>query len=163
MRWPPRRVSIAKGDPDRAIVDFTRALDMFSQLGLPLEAARVRLELARAQATSSCDAAVAEARRALILCDQLGATTDADAAAALLRSLGSAGRGRPRRVAALTKREEQVLHLIGLGLSNPEIAQRLYISRKTAAHHVSNVLVKLNLRNRSEAAAYRYQSPNSPT
>ena len=152
------RVSTAKGEPDRAVVDFTRALDLFSQLGLPLESARVRLDIARAQATSSRDAAVAEARRALTLCEQLGATADADAAAALLRSLGSAGRGRPRRVAALTKREEEVLHLIGLGLSNPEIAQRLYISRKTAAHHVSNVLVKLNLRNRSEAAAYRYRT-----
>jgi DNA-binding NarL/FixJ family response regulator len=86
--------------------------------------------------------------------ERLGAAGDADAADALLRSLGVTGRTGPKRAGQLTRREQEVLRLVGLGLSNPEIAQRLFISRKTAAHHVSNVLAKLGVRNRAGAIAY---------
>lgn len=52
-----------------------------------------------------------------------------------------------------------MLQLVASGLSNPEIAIRLHVSRKTAAHHVSDILTKLNLRNRAEAAAYASTRP----
>jgi DNA-binding NarL/FixJ family response regulator len=54
----------------------------------------------------------------------------------------------------LSKRESEVLALLGEGLTNSEIAARLFISTKTAGNHVSNLLAKLNLRSRTEAAAY---------
>jgi DNA-binding NarL/FixJ family response regulator len=92
---------------------------------------------------------------ALATFERLGASRDADAAADLLRTLGeAAGRAWPKRYGTLTKRETEVLSLLAAGCSNPEIAERLYISRRTAEHHVANILSKLDLRSRAEAAAY---------
>jgi DNA-binding NarL/FixJ family response regulator len=55
---------------------------------------------------------------------------------------------------ALTPREEEVLALIAEGLTNRQIAERLVISEHTARNHVANILDKLGLSRRSEAAAY---------
>ncbi|NLG21223.1 MAG: response regulator transcription factor [Actinomycetales bacterium] len=53
---------------------------------------------------------------------------------------------------SLTEREEQVLRLVGEGLSNREIGERLFISPKTASVHVSAILRKLEVTSRTEAA-----------
>jgi DNA-binding NarL/FixJ family response regulator len=54
----------------------------------------------------------------------------------------------------LSRRENEVLALIGAGCTNVEIAQSLTISQATAARHVHNILTKLDVRRRSEAAAW---------
>ena len=75
-------------------------------------------------------------------------------AAKLLSDLNRRGtRGVPEDPRdALTAREEQILRLIGEGLSNKEIGRRLDIKEKTVKHYVTNILQKLQLRNRVEAA-----------
>ena len=61
------------------------------------------------------------------------------------------------RLGALTARETEVLQLVALGLSNDQIASRLYISPRTASVHVSRILAKLGVSSRSEAAAVAFR------
>jgi DNA-binding NarL/FixJ family response regulator len=74
----------------------------------------------------------------------------------LLRK-GRLGGGQPGRPAAdafaLTGRERDVLELLALGRTNREIGETLFISEKTASVHVSNLIAKLGVANRTEAAA----------
>ncbi len=58
----------------------------------------------------------------------------------------------------LTPREREVLELMVQGLSNPEIAERLIVTRSTAKAHVSNILSKLGVANRAEAIAFALQN-----
>jgi DNA-binding NarL/FixJ family response regulator len=154
------RVIIASGQGDaRACLHDAR--NGFALAQLPMELAQSRLEMARAQANRSPEVAIAEAKAALEDFEKLQAARHADAAAAVLRSLGAPIRTGPKGFGALTKREAEVLQLVGAGLSNAEIGDRLYISRKTVEHHVGHLLSKLGLRNRAEAAAYAIRQESS--
>jgi DNA-binding CsgD family transcriptional regulator len=130
------------------------AIDLFARLGMELEVGRTRLDLARSLRGVDRQAAIAEGRSAMSALHAAGAGYERDIAAALLRELGDESRPlASRAVDELTRREVEVLRLLGEGLTNAEIAGRLFISTKTAGNHVSNILMKLGLRNRSQAAA----------
>lgn len=130
------------------------AVNGYAALGFRLDAARARLELACVLiATGQSDAADV-AGRAFSELESLGAAREADAAAALLRGLGVKTRSGRRAAGLLTDREAEVLRLLGEGLTNGDIAKRLYISPKTVEHHVARIYRKLDVRTRSEAAAY---------
>jgi len=130
------------------------ALEGFVEAQYPLETAHCRLQLALASSGDRPEVALVEARSAYDAYERLRAARHVDAAAALLRTLGVKVASAPAGGGLLTRREVEVLDLLGQGLSNPEIATRLFISRKTVEHHVGNVLAKLGLRSRAEAAAY---------
>lgn len=147
------RICLGSGSGDPQLC-LRQALTGFAQAQMPMELARTRLTLANALVGDRPEVAQAEAQAALEAFEQLQAARDADAAAALLRALGVRPAAPRTGDGLLTKREGQVLDLIGHGLSNPEISERLYISRKTVEHHVGNILTKLGLRSRAEAAAY---------
>jgi ATP/maltotriose-dependent transcriptional regulator MalT len=147
------RVAARRGDIAAADL-FRQALNAFAALGLRLETARTRLELAQVLAEISPGAAADVAHRSRDELDALGATREAAMAAALMRSLGVAGRTGPKGLGLLSKRETEVLRLVSEGLSNKQIAARLFISPKTAEHHLGRIYEKLGVKARSEAAAY---------
>lgn len=130
------------------------AADGFAGLGLAFEAAICRRLLGELLPTIDPKVAEVELMAAWTVFDDLGASGEVDRAASALRALGASPTRRvARHEGELTPREDEVLALLAEGLSNPEIADRLYISRKTVEHHVRSVLAKLGVRNRAEAAA----------
>ncbi len=138
-------------DPYHAsmVGDWTAAATYWQQAGDPY---REALALAEGDA-----AAVA---RALPILDRLGAARVREFVLenARTRGLNIDAPARPRastraNPAGLTRRQMQVLGLLGEGLSNAAIAERLFVSAKTVDHHVSAILGKLDVATRGEAAA----------
>jgi DNA-binding CsgD family transcriptional regulator len=139
---------------DDAIPRLERLGADAEQLERRLDALWLRFDLAQAyaasdrtRAVSTLDALGADAARC-------GALTAARAADRELRRLGvrTWRRGRIGLDTTLTEREQQVANLVAAGASNPEIAEALFLSRKTVERHVSNALAKLGARNRVELA-----------
>ncbi len=163
-------VSAAAGRHDLAIEELQRARAALGDESRPMLRASIGQALIGALAgTGQIDVAIAEGQGALEVFSSLGAQPDADRTAALLRELGaSPRRARARNAAAvtavLTARERQVLDLVGEGLTNKQIGQRLFVTTKTVEHHVSRVLTKLGVHSRGQATALCTRAPTrAPT
>jgi DNA-binding NarL/FixJ family response regulator len=78
---------------------------------------------------------------------------DAGATARVLERLRH-GEQRDEKLAALTDQERRILELIGEGLTNRQIGQQLHLAEKTVKNYVSNMLAKLGMERRTQAAAY---------
>jgi len=148
------RVHLAAGRAGEAAEPARCALAAFSRLAMPFDTSEVRLVLARAVAAEMPGLAEEEARAAFATFRELGASRAMDDSAELLRDLGAPPGARARTQGELTAREQEVLDLLALGMSNARIAQTLFITEKTAGHHVSRILSKLGVSNRGEAAAH---------
>lgn len=147
------------GDHGTAAAAFERALDHYAGLDGLLDVAHAHLGLAEATRTERPAAARVEATAALAGFEAAGASRMADIVRALLRVLGDRSHVGRKGPGILTDRELEVLRLLARGLTNAEIAERLFISVKTAGNHVSNILSKIGARSRTEAAAFAALHP----
>lgn len=142
------------GRSDEAQAWLTQSLDLATACAAPFERALTLLALAELCATSDLlDEARQFLTEARAVCEPLGARPSLARAAALEARM-AAGVARDSSPAGLTPRELDVLRLIVEGLTDREIAERLFISRYTVARHVANVLAKLDVPSRTAAATW---------
>ncbi|GEC06891.1 helix-turn-helix transcriptional regulator [Streptomyces spinoverrucosus] len=166
-KWVRAELQRAEGiaGPDT----WSEVVTAFERLERPYDLARVRHRLAEALLTAGGeddrDRATELLRLAHAVADHLGARPLADAVGLLAQRARLSLRQVPQQSPAadpvqalgLTSRERDVLRLVSSGRTNRQIAEELFISPKTASVHVSNILGKLGVSGRGEAAALAHR------
>jgi DNA-binding CsgD family transcriptional regulator/tetratricopeptide (TPR) repeat protein len=156
----PRTVATAhwcRGLVDADPAALADAVAYYRTVSRPLKLGQALEDLAVAQAAGNADAARATLREAVQIYASLGAEWDTRRADARLRPFGvrrrRAGARRPETGwDALTPTEAKIAAMVGEGLSNPDIAARLFLSRNTVQVHMSKILAKLQAHSRLEVA-----------
>jgi DNA-binding CsgD family transcriptional regulator/tetratricopeptide (TPR) repeat protein len=166
------RAELSRAEGMITVHQWSDVVTAFEPLERPYDLARVRHRLAEALLTSGADEddrarATELLRLARAAADHLGARPLADSVALLAQRARLPLAQVPARSAlapvdpvtslGLTSRERDVLRLVTAGRSNRQIAEELFISPKTASVHVSNILAKLDVSGRGEAAALAHR------
>ncbi len=139
-------VALAADDPDRALPHARTAARLWGELRAPYELARAKVLVGRAvRLLGDDDSATAELTAACRSFAEVGAEPARQGAERLIGRSTAGG---------LTGRELDVLRLVAVGNSNAEIADRLVLSDKTVARHLTNIFAKLDVPSRTAAAAY---------
>jgi DNA-binding CsgD family transcriptional regulator len=152
-------VALADGDAERAAALARRAVDRSTAAGAMLEAARGTLVAGRALIVTDRDAGIAELEAAAAQAEACDAPRVHDAALRELRRAGvRVGRGGQRApgdagLDALSPREREMAELVAEGLTNREIAARVFLSEKTVETHLTRVFQKLGVKSRAQVAA----------
>jgi DNA-binding NarL/FixJ family response regulator len=151
---PPRVLILTTFDLDEYVFDALRA----GASGFLLKDATAErlFEAVRVVAAGEALLAPGVTRRLISEFARLRPEAPAGAAAGAAGAPGAGGI--PAALAALTPRETEVLRLVAEGLSNTEIAGRLVVTEETVKTHVSRLLAKLGLRDRTQAVVAAYES-----
>jgi DNA-binding NarL/FixJ family response regulator len=145
-------VLLARGDPRRALTALRHGCAIWSELEVPYLAARARSLAGRAcLELDDYDGSTLELAAARDAFERLAAKPD------LARLEAAFPSNRPQLRSPLSSRETEVLRMVASGATNRAIAQKLSLSEKTVARHLSNIFVKLDLSSRSAATAYAFQ------
>ncbi|MFE1311758.1 AAA family ATPase [Streptomyces sp. NPDC058755] len=171
-RWTRAELHRAHGTDTAAV--WSDVVTDFECLDRPYDLARVRRRLAQALLEEAAgdderDRATELLRLAGAVADHLGARPLAEAVARLAQRARLTLTHTPRKALdpaerlGLTSRERDVLRLVSAGRTNRQIAEELFISPKTASVHVSNILSKLGVAGRGEAAAVAHRLGLFPT
>lgn len=163
-------VLVERGEPGLAAEMALDAAEAATAAGLPIEAGRCSILGARALARhDQRDHAVEVLQRARADLGRIGADGYRSQAERELRRLGhqvpapavdilvQAARRLPdtshEALAALTRREREVVALVAVGYTNPEVAEQMYLSRHTVKRHLSNAMTKLDVHSRRQLRA----------
>ena len=145
------------------VIELESAVEHLEVARMTWEAARARLAVAEAVVGANPELAIREARLAMASFRAMGAGPGADRVRSLLRRLGVRSGGGPAVTGGLSRREVEVARLVGIGLSNDQIAARLFLSPRTVEHHITSILRKLPAAGRSGIAAYAVRHLDVPS
>ena len=159
--WARTAIAMAEGDHDEAVAILERFVETLRNAGRIEDLVWARIDMGRALERLDRDRSVAAFTEAARLAESIGAVTQGRLAARALRRLGVRAWRRGRTIAeeghdgldGLSDREREVARLVADGGSNREIAETLLVSPKTVERHLTNVMAKLGLRNRTELAS----------